>query len=100
MGMFDTINVGGRVGQTKALGKALRVFHVGDEVVLTEARRAASADDPNERTRAEVPSFQIAMPEGGVVVIEDHRIVAWEDEPRADLLLVGNLGHPIEKPAI
>lgn len=84
MGMFDTLHMGERCGQTKALGQTLRNWVAGDLVELCPETSVASG--------VSLTSFQLVMSEGGFVVVREGVLCSWESRPVVGLPLVGNYG--------
>lgn len=88
MGMFDTINANGTSYQTKAFGKNLREFTIGDEVKLMMAARTLEeyeewgpgefpADAPEEYQAkclgAESHYLWVTVKQGIVVAVEERK---------------------------
>ena len=98
MGMYDDIFVNGRHGQTKALGRGLRSYEVGDRVFLCEAPVTEAELDgwyagTWDGTREET-TFQCGVYPDGWLLVIDGILVAWLDEPVNHAPRFSNLGRP------
>lgn len=103
MGLFDEITVGSRSGQTKALGASMAQYVVGSQVFLTPRPYSAEEYDRYLRNRLSLPgpaSFQLAMHEGGYVVVRGNTLTAWEETADPDLLIFDNGGHLLPAPFV
>lgn len=101
MGLFDWVNINGRMEQTKALGKSLRTFKAGDEVHIYPAPMSLEqleAFDAGTVPPDPVTSFQVALTEGWALV-QDNILVDWQDEP-VDFLPVYDYFGYLVRPAL
>lgn len=98
MGSFDSVHVGDRCGQTKALGRRNGNVLTGDRVELmstpmNEEQDQAEADGtwPGRPEQ----EFGVVMPEGGYLVVGAGILGAWSPHAPTDLPLFDYLGYPV-----
>lgn len=102
MGSYDTIHTGDRCGQVKCFGKGLGDYHLGDTVALVHPPQDAAsyeawlAGEDRPEQLDERRDFQIAMGEGGWLVVRDGLIASWEDLPVVGLDQLDTLGRPFD----
>lgn len=65
MSLYDDIDIGDRVGQVKLWECMMEVFRIGDHV-----------------PEFAVPTYSIAMMEGGYVNVKDDTLESWTEEPQ------------------
>jgi hypothetical protein len=92
MGRYDDIHTGTRCGQTKAFGKGLGDFSIGDSVKIHQ--------DPLPIENYDYPTYtdgQVAVQGvgGGWLIVRDGVWVDWVDDPVEDLPCFDDAGRPV-----
>ena len=85
MGVYDMLELAGMphvdegyLPQVKCWGSDMRTFKAGDEVPEVDGNR----------------TYQLALLEGGYALVEDCRLVCWQETPQADIPIFDKWGYP------
>ena len=99
MGMFDTIKIGDNEFQTKAFGKNLQTYSIGDQIsIIPSPRSLAEFNYPEEPVnllgkKAQVDIIDVKTNEDKFLLIDDNTIKDVSDQEFDNALKFDYYGH-------